>query len=140
MCKKCENKLKTMAVFGKDEYFDKYFEKHYYIFKYDNLIRNIIIDYKFGEKPYLYRSLGEFLNKNKKIYSNLYFYDIIEPVPISKKREMKRGYNQSLLMAKELANIYELKLENKVIIKIKDNKMQSTLNQERKKRKRNKCI
>ena len=129
-----------MVVFGKDEYFDKYFENHYYIFKYDNLIRNIIIDYKFGEKPYLYRSLGEFLNKNKKIYSNLYFYDIIEPVPISKKRKMKRGYNQSLLMAKELANIYELKLENKVIIKIKDNKMQSTLNQERKKRKRNKCI
>ena len=127
LCKKCENRLKTIAIFGKDEYLDKNFENHYYIFKYDNIIRKLIIDYKFNEKAYIYRSFSNFLNKNKEIYSKLYFYDIIMPVPISKKRKKTRGYNQSNLLAKEIAEIYSLKLESKTLIKCIDNIAQSTL-------------
>ena len=66
LCKRCENRLNKIAIFGKDEYQDKYFENHYYIFKYDDIIRSIIIDYKFNEKAYIYRSIAEFINKNKK--------------------------------------------------------------------------
>ena len=87
LCKKCENKLKTIAIWGKDKYLDKYFENHYYIFKYDNLIRNLILDYKFNEKPYLFRSFSEFINKYQKSYLQLEIYDIIIPVPLSKKRK-----------------------------------------------------
>ncbi len=130
LCKKCENKLKTIAIFGKDEYLDKYFENHYYIFKYDNLIRNLIIDYKFNEKPYLYRSFLEFLNKYQKKYVQFEIYDIIIPVPISKKRKKERGYNQSLLIAKEMARKQNIKLKENVIEKIKNNNPQSKLNKE----------
>lgn len=128
LCKRCENRLNKIAIFGKDEYQDKYFENHYYIFKYDDIIRSIIIDYKFNEKAYIYRSIAEFINKNKKVYSKLYFYDIIMPVPISKKRKKVRGYNQSLLIAKEMAKIYDLKLKKNIIIKTKNNMVQSNLN------------
>lgn len=128
LCKRCENRLNKIAIFGKDEYQDKYFENHYYIFKYDDIIRSIIIDYKFNEKAYIYRSIAEFINKNKKVYSKLYFYDIIMPVPISKKRKKVRGYNQSLLIAKEMAKIYDLKLKKNIIIKTKNNMAQSNLN------------
>ena len=62
-----------MALFGKDEYLNKYFKNHYYIFMYDDVIRKLMIDYKFNEKPYIYRDIANFINKNKKIYSNLYF-------------------------------------------------------------------
>lgn len=127
LCKKCENRLKAIAIFGKDEYLDKNFENHYYIFKYDDIIRKLIIDYKFNEKAYIYRSFANFLNKNKEIYSKLYFYDIIMPVPISKKRKKTRGYNQSNLLAKGIAEIYSLKLESKILIKCIDNIAQSTL-------------
>ena len=115
LCKKCENKLKEIAIFGKDEYLDKYFENHYYIFKYDSIIRNLIIDYKFNEKPYLYRSILEFLNKYQKKYVQFEIYDIIIPVPISKKRNKERGYNQSLLIAREIAKNEKIKLRNNVI-------------------------
>ena len=128
LCKRCENRLNKIAIFGKDEYQDKYFENHYYIFKYDDIIRSIIIDYKFNEKAYIYRSIAEFINKNKKVYSKLYFYDIIMPVPISKKRKKVRGYNQSLLIAKEMAKIYDLKLKKNIIIKTKNNMAQRNLN------------
>ena len=56
----------------------KHFENHYYIFKYDNLIRKLIIDYKFNEKPYLYRSFLEFLNNYQKEYIQFKIYDIIK--------------------------------------------------------------
>lgn len=129
-----------MALFGKDEYLNKYFKNHYYIFMYDDVIRKLMIDYKFNEKPYIYRAIANFINKNKKIYSNLYFYDIIIPVPISLKRKKTRGYNQSLLIAKKISQIYNLNIEKNVLIKTKNNIAQSTLNRNRKRRKCCKCI
>lgn len=129
-----------MALFGKDEYLDKYFKNHYYIFMYDDVIRKLMIDYKFNEKPYIYRAIANFINKNKKIYSNLYFYDIIIPVPISLKRKKTRGYNQSLLIAKKISQIYNLNIEKNVLIKTKNNIAQSTLNRNRKRRKCCKCL
>lgn len=130
LCKKCEKKLKNIAIFGKDEYLDKDFEKHYYIFKYDNFIRSLIIDYKFNEKPYLYKSFLEFLNKYQKKYVQFEIYDIIIPVPISKKRKKERGYNQSLLIAKKIAKNENIKLKDNVIVKVKNNITQSKLNKE----------
>ncbi len=129
-----------MALFGKDEYLNKYFKNHYYIFMYDDVIRKLMIDYKFNEKPYIYRAIANFINKNKKIYSNLFFYDIIIPVPISLKRKKTRGYNQSLLIAKKISQIYNLNIEKNVLIKTKNNIAQSTLNRNRKRRKCCKCI
>ena len=63
LCKKCENKLKAQSIFGKDEYQDKYFDYHFYIFKYEKNIRSLILDYKFNEKPYLYKSFTTFFKK-----------------------------------------------------------------------------
>ena len=108
----------------------KHFENHYYIFKYDNLIRKLIIDYKFNEKPYLYRSFLEFLNNYQKEYIQFKIYDIIIPVPISKKRKKERGYNQSLLIARKISSKEKIKLGDKVISKVKNNNTQSKLNKE----------
>ena len=108
----------------------KHFENHYYIFKYDNLIRKLIIDYKFNEKPYLYRSFLEFLNNYQKEYIQFKIYDIIIPVPISKKRKRERGYNQSLLIAREISSKEKIKLGDNVMSKVKNNNTQSKLNKE----------
>lgn len=87
-----------------------------------------MLQYKFQEKPYLYKSFTTFFNKYQKNYLNLNFYDIIIPVPISKKRFKKRGYNQSFLIAKEIAKNFTIKLEEDVLIKTQNNIAQSTLN------------
>lgn len=130
LCTKCEKKLNKQAVFGVDEYENKFFIRHYYIFKYEGLIRKLLINYKFNEKPYLYRMFSAFINKYEKDYLHFGFYDIIIPVPISKKRLKNRGYNQSLLLTKSIAMENNLLLENNVIIKIKNNSTQSSLNKE----------
>lgn len=128
LCKKCEEKLKKEAVWGTDQYEDKYFEKHFYTFKYDGMVRNLLLNYKFNERPYLCKSFVNFLNKYQKMYLQIDFYDIIIPVPISKKRLKTRGYNQSLLIAKGLAKALNIKLLPNIFIKQKDNKPQSELN------------
>ena len=138
LCKKCEMKLKSQEYFFIDKYDEEIqnFEEHIYFFKYEGMIRNIILKYKFREKSYLYKSFVNFLLKNEIFFENLEKYDTIVPVPISKKRLKERGYNQSLLLAKELVNqtkmkgIINLKLDNNSIIKTKNIIEQSKLTKE----------
>lgn len=145
LCKKCEKILESEAVFGVDKYkkierkkeniknnFNdkKYFDEHLYIFLYQGIIRRIILKYKFQEEAYLYKTFVNFLLKNKNFFEKIEKYDTIVPVPISKKRKKKRGYNQSELLAKEIAYNANLVLEKESLYKIKDIVEQSKLNKE----------
>lgn len=72
-----------------------------------------------------------FIKNNKKHYLKNSFYDIIIPVPISKKRLKLRGYNQSLLIVRELSKILNIKFSNSILGKKKNNIAQSTLDKSR---------
>lgn len=93
----------------------------------------MIINYKFNDYSYLYKTFSAFFLKNKKLVHELKTYDIIIPVPISKKRMQERGYNQSELIAKEIAKNIGIEFNNKILIKIQDNTRQSDLNKEKRK-------
>ena len=99
----------------KEEIEEKNFEELMYIFKYEGQVRKLILDYKFNEKSYMYKTFVNFLLNDKKIFENIKKYDKIIPVPISKKRYKERGYNQSLLIAKEISKQtqYKANIENK---------------------------
>lgn len=99
-----------------------------YLFKYEGKIREMIIDYKFNEKSYIYITFVKILLKSKKMLENIKNYDTMIPVPISGKRYKKRGYNQSYLLAKEICKYTNLNLEKDCLYKIKNNVEQSSLN------------
>ena len=132
ICKKCQKKLETEAIWQKEEIQNPYifFCELNSIFQYQGTIREKIIDYKFNEKSYLYKTFVNFILKNTKLYKNIKAYDIIIPVPISKKRKRERGYNQSLLIAREIAHKTNLELMNNCLIKTKNIIEQSKLNKE----------
>ena len=132
LCKKCEIKLNKLAVWKIEDYrqITSYFEEHIYIFNYDSIIRKTILDYKFNEKSYIYKNFINFLKKNEKICVQIKKYDIIIPVPISLKRKKERGYNQSDLIAKDLALELNIKYIKNALLKIKNNSEQSTLTAE----------
>lgn len=123
-----------IAVFGK-EYINNYFENHYYLFKYDGQIRKLILNFKFNENAYLFHTFTNFLIKYQDRLLCFEFYDIIIPVPISNKRYKNRGYNQSYLIAKDIAKFLNIRFEGNLLKKIKNNLTQSTLNSERKRAK-----
>ena len=134
-CKECKNKIFENLKFEIDIIRDTsfYFERHIYLFEYKNNIRNLILDYKFNDKSYLYKLFSEIIIKNEKIYGILKKYDIIIPVPIHNRRKKQRGYDQSELISRDLTkNIKELEFEN-AIQKTKNNLRQSLLSKEQRK-------
>ena len=133
LCNKCKTKLEAEYNFKIDDYTQeskKNFIEHYYFFKYEKLIRSQILSLKFKEKPYIYKTIAYFLENKQKSLEKLKKYDIIVVVPVSKGRFKERGYNQSELIAKEIAKILSIKIEKKIIYKIKEIPPQSTLNKE----------
>ena len=140
LCFMCQKILENEAVFGIDKYKKmeieknleerKYFDEHLYIFEYEGIIRRIILKYKFQDKAYLYKTFVNFLLKNENFFEFIKKYDTIIPVPISRKRRALRGYNQSELIVKEIANFTNLKNESNCLFKIRDVIEQSKLNKE----------
>lgn len=134
ICKKCKNKLEELAVCNIHNYSHQSFTRHLYIFEYKAIIREKIIQYKFSNKAYLNEMFVNFMIKNEKICGFLKKYDIMIPVPISKKRKQKRGYNQSQIIAKKLVkDLKNLKLVTNVLQKQKNIVPQSTLSKEERK-------
>ena len=131
LCNKCKIKLEKEFLFITDSYktdLQKNFVEHHYFFKYDDLIRKLILSLKFHEKPYIYKTISYFLQNNQKNFENLKKYDIIIIVPISKKRQKERGYNQSELFAREISDIINAQIIKNILHKMKETPPQSTLN------------
>lgn len=131
LCNKCAVQLKKQAAFGIEKYnkdSNVYFDEHLYIFMYSGIVRKILLDYKFKDKSFLYKTFTNFLIKNEKFVENIKSYDIIIPVPLSKKREKQRGYNQSKLIANQISFLTGIKLNSNDLKKVINTVAQSSLN------------
>lgn len=131
ICEKCNEIMEKLYICNVNTHNPKkmYFSKHMYIFKYEGVIREKLINYKFNEKAYLYKTFGKIMLKKEKIYRFLEFYDIIIPVPMHKTKKAKRGYNQTELIAKYISkNIKKIQYADNVLIKVKNTLPQSSLN------------
>lgn len=133
LCKKCEIRIKPYQINSIEKVKDKYFDYQIKILKYEGIVRSKIIDYKFNDKSYLYKTFGKIILNNEKIYSFLKKYDIIVCVPMNIKKKLLRGYNQSELIAKEIAKQLQIEKQFGNLIKIKNTKKQSTLTKEQRK-------
>ncbi len=127
LCKECEKELNKYTINCNDF---KQKTDILHIFQYKELIRKLIIQYKFNNKSYLYKTFCEFIVKNKKAFDFIKSYDIIIPVPMHNRKKALRGYNQSELIAKELAKTAKIKIFTDVLIKTRNNKVQSSLNKQ----------
>ena len=130
LCENCKKNLQELEKVHIDRYKNKFFNEHIYMFKYEKYIREKILNYKFNDKPFYYKTFTNIFITNKKMCDILKSYDIIIPVPIHNKRRKQRGYNQTELIAKELAKgILNLEYLN-ILTKNKNAKPQSMLNKE----------
>ena len=128
LCPKCNIKLKELAKAKTRKFKNKNYAYHAYMFDYQGIIRDKIIDYKFNDKSYLYGTFSESIIKNKKMCRFIKKYDIIIPVPIHRKRKSERGYNQTELLCKNIAKRLEIEMASDVLEKIKYNVPQMSLN------------
>lgn len=136
LCKECEIDLKKYEINEIEDVKNdksKYYDYQVKTFKYKEKVRSKIIDYKFNDKSYMCHTFQKMITKSEKIYSFLKKYDIILYVPMFKKQEHKRGYNQTYLIAKEIGKNLGIPIEKNNLTKIKDTKKQSTLTKEERK-------
>lgn len=129
MCTDCGKQIEKIALskLEKDN-LDAGISEFMYVFKYDGIVRKLIINYKFNDWAYLYKTFVKIILDNKKICDFIKSYDIIIPVPIHRKRKLLRGYNQTELIAKALVKkLGNITYSTKVLIKTKNNSKQSTL-------------
>lgn len=88
--------------------------------------RQLLLDYKYNGKGYLARKLGEILYD--RISCEDIEPDVIIPVPVSRSRVRKRGYNQAALMAKHLARLWGVPMDERILIRTKETPLLRSLN------------
>ena len=126
ICDNCLNKINREYLFKKvnNDWFDYVFCGCFY----EGKIRTQIHSFKFHEQAYLYKYFIQICLRDKKIYEFLKKFDYITYVPMYYKKEQKRGYNQSKLLAEELGKNLELQVIE-LLEKKKENKVQSSLSE-----------
>ncbi len=97
------------------------FKKVFSLFWYEGAIREIIHDIKFRQKYYYLPELFDLVKEKIDIFlSEIGNIDYIVPMPLSRKRKIQRGYNQALLIAKELSKMAKVPLLKDFLIKNKE--------------------
>lgn len=96
---------------------------------YDSLIGKLIRELKYereiGIAAFLAKLIHARIDKEN-ILEDLRC-DYIHPVPLSRKRFISRGFNQSGLIAKKLAEAFEISYRDDILIRIRDTKSQTGL-------------
>jgi competence protein ComFC len=97
---------------------DHQFIKGFTCTQYGLYERVLMMDYKYHDKAWIGRKVGDILADRMRSESLL--PNLVVPVPIHKDREAKRGYNQVELMARQYAKLTELTLESRILIRTKN--------------------
>lgn len=124
ICKSCMVKIKNLNL--KKELFKINNKSIYCIapFKYEGLIRNSILKFKFKGKmshaAFFAYMMSQTINK---YYSNL---DLVTFVPISSERKIKRKFDQSEILSEKISKIINVPLKS-TLEKMADNAEQHNL-------------
>ena len=127
LCSNCEKRVKRLEKSCLIDVENQYYEKLLYIFKYESLIRKLILGYKFSNKAYLNHFFATVIADNQQNQKILKQYDLIIPVPMHKKKMQKRGYNQTELVAEELSKALQIPTKNNILQKVVNTTTQSKL-------------
>lgn len=107
--------------------------------------REVMMDIKYNGKGYIARKMGDVMFDRMEtlieaaLSESLLPFDVVIPVPVSRKRLAKRGYNQSELMARQFVKRWKAyaqetaacpQLETHVLVRQKETTMLRSLNPE----------
>lgn len=107
------------------------YKKIYSPFIYEGVIKTILHEAKFRQKVFYFEKLFNIAtSKLTKAISVFSGYDLIIPVPVSKKRLLERGYNQSVIIAKLLSKLIRKPVEPLKLLKVREVKPQTFFGRE----------
>lgn len=98
-----------------------------YCLSYNKYLKEMVHNFKFNDKSYLYKPLGELMLKTIN-YKEIFDIDLVTFIPIHRRKEAIRGYNQSELLASYIGERLDLPISKNNLIKSRWTKEQNTLN------------
>jgi ComF family protein len=111
-----------------------YFEVHRASGRYDGALKEAIHRFKYGRAFTLVRVFGDLLQPVLHRLSQDYPVDMMVPVPLHIRRLRERGFNQALLLVRELYKRTGIPYKERVLKKIKDTPVQIALKKQERSR------
>ena len=91
-------------------------------------LRKLIQNFKYNQKTLLRRQFTQFMISFIETYNlDITQFDIIVPIPLHPTRLRERGYNQSLLLAHEISEHFNINLNINTLIRTRNTKNQTLL-------------
>lgn len=98
------------------------------VFKYEGAVKRSLISLKYKFAYDIAYELAEVIANRLLSVSFLFSgYSLVIPVPLHKKRENWRGFNQSEIFSKKIAEFLHLEYCNKALVKLKNQRPQALL-------------
>ncbi|HHY90971.1 MAG TPA: ComF family protein [Clostridiales bacterium] len=111
----------------------RFFTRGFSCVEYEGEIKEIIHRFKYGGQRHLMHPLGAIMVHKLKA-EGLTDVDRVIPVPLHKRRERQRGFNQAELLARVIAREMGWKLDKKVLVRLQDTRSQSDLTKQERQR------
>lgn len=133
ICSSCYKKVRFIDEKGqviRTAPFSRYLDGIVCACEYSGVIKDSLIRYKFFEKSSYYRTFSGLLFEKLKKMTNYCKFDIIISVPLHKRKQRIRGYNQSLLISRELSRAMGVMDSSGILYRTRDTHAQSLLKRE----------
>lgn len=123
VCPSCKESLEHYTYPNEEEDINK--AKAYSIFKYDGMVRSMLHRFKFHYHPEYSKGIVELITE--KLPKNLSGFDYVVAIPMHPKKQRKRGFDQTYLIAKQLSEELNIPFAENKLIRIKNTKPQFKL-------------
>jgi ComF family protein len=97
-------------------------------------LRQVVQKFKYGRKVALGKPLGRLMARGCQEFIEACGADLIVPVPLHAKRLRWRGFNQSVLLARQIGRIHHLPMDPFLLLRGKDTTPQTQLSEEERRR------
>ncbi|MBP6456368.1 MAG: ComF family protein [Chitinophagaceae bacterium] len=97
----------------------------FYFFSKEGKVQHLLHEIKYNDNKELAFFLGEKMAKRLNEHNWLEGVDVVIPVPLHQKKLNKRGYNQSLEIAKGFAEVSKIELNTDALKRIKNTETQT---------------
>ena len=100
----------------------------YLSFKQNNEVQKVMHELKYNGNKEICFAMGLTLGRLILSFDKLDDIDFIIPIPLHKKREDQRGFNQAEVIANGVSNIIKAHVLNNVVVRVINNKSQTNRN------------
>lgn len=97
-------------------------------------LRQVIQKFKYGRKVALGKPLGQLMARGCEEFLVSFRAEMIIPVPLHPRRLRWRGFNQSVLLGRQISRVYEIPLDPFALRRVKDTPPQTQLTEEDRRR------